>query len=131
MLSHGRIGASHAGQWEPGNTMLSSRGSRWMHTLRKLPTRLPKRKAIAVVMRGSSLYRRPDRYVIAGKRSSPSSLPPAGQTAAPHGLRVPTDECHQASAFLARKIISQNPTYCRSSMVQPDSVKRWARSARV
>ena len=45
MLSHGRIGVRQAGHREPGETMLSSFGSRWITTLRKLPTMRPKAAA--------------------------------------------------------------------------------------
>src|SRR6478672_6749744 len=42
ILSYGFIGVEHFGHAEFGNTIDSSFGTRWMTTLRKLPTAAPK-----------------------------------------------------------------------------------------
>ena len=41
MLSYQAMPRPHLGQWLPGKTMLSPRGSRHMTTFRKLPTHAP------------------------------------------------------------------------------------------
>src|SRR5213594_1406842 len=40
-LSYQTIGVAQRGQREPGRTIDSSAGSRWMHTFRKLPMQVP------------------------------------------------------------------------------------------
>src|ERR1035437_2185095 len=46
MLSYQAMGLRQRTQWERGLTTLRLRGQRWMHTLRKLPMRRPKRSAM-------------------------------------------------------------------------------------
>src|SRR5439155_13432517 len=46
-LSYQAIGVAQRGQREPGRTIDSSAGSRWMHTFRKLPMQAPTVKTSA------------------------------------------------------------------------------------
>src|SRR2546427_3344029 len=46
-LSYQAIGVAQRGQREPGRTIDSSAGSRWMHTFRKLPMQAPAVKTSA------------------------------------------------------------------------------------
>ena len=50
MLSYNLTGFPQCGQWEGGNTMDSSRGSRYMQTFKKLPTIAPRKNVNIEIM---------------------------------------------------------------------------------
>src|SRR5215203_5081178 len=84
-LSLGRIGSPQLGQWDAGHTIDSRRGTRWITTLRKLPTTSPKSTATKIVKpcsreaspSGESLLRPYDESVSVRGTRTPQQRPVA------------------------------------------------------